>query len=152
MRTLLETLIGSDDNAKVGAIKPFLELPLERVKACLGHKQEKKVNAEYPEFKSFIQVWDEYYHYVGLQMPKDGKRIKSLIEQTRMQIRNRGGIADSEKTINFWRALVQNLYRTWCHGKNLSTIDSQFNALVFELANGKKRNGPQSTRERINSL
>lgn len=107
---------------------------------------------EYPEYKQFIDIWDQQYHQL-LQMPKDGAKVKSLIDQTRNYIKSGGNEPTEENVLNFWTAFVGNLHRTWAHNKSLSTIDSKYYELIFELKHGRKTSTQKpSAAELIRSL
>lgn len=105
-------------------------------------ESEKKSNKgkgaiEFPEYKEFIAAWVAVYKTVGIKMPRDGAKVKSLILTTREQIKMRGVVPTPENTVEFWQIFVNNLHKTWGHGKDLATIDSKYTSLIFELENGK---------------
>lgn len=141
VRTLLETLIGSDDNATLGNVKPFLLEPLQHVKGLLTKAPpQPKAEPEFPEFKSFIEIWHQTYPNM-LMMPRDGSKIKSLIDQTRKYVSTGGGEVNIENVCLFWEKFVLNLKKTWAHGRTLSTIESNYPSIIFEMKNGKKQSG-----------
>ena len=125
----------------------FVLLGMEAVKPT-------KKKESYPEYEEFCRIWDEKYHEIGFQMPKDGTKIKSLIRQTRDYINKAGGLVSTENVVNFWCVFVGNLQNTWGHGKDLSTIDSKYMSLIFEMKHGKKQgfNQRTSTQRIIDSL
>lgn len=100
---------------------------------------EPKKPDEFPEYKTFIDVWHQTYPLI-LTMPRDGGKIKSIIKQTRTYIKSAGGQLTEENTIIFWQAFVSKLVGTWGHGKNLATIESHYMALIYEMKNGKPKN------------
>lgn len=110
---------------------------------CFKAKEIKPT--DYPEYKEFIRVWDDRYHELGLDMPKDGHKIKSIIRKTREYIKSAGGDPSSPETvIYFWEKFIQSLHRTWAHGKNLSVIDSHYTSIIFEIKHGAKKQSYQS--------
>lgn len=65
-------------------------------------------------------------------MPRDGKCIKSLIQQTG-DILGRMGVPDSEdKRVEFWSILLDNLPE-WYKGQQLTVIDSHFTSIVHKI-------------------
>lgn len=111
---------------------------------CFTSKSKPKP-VEYPEYTEFVRLWDEKYHEIGLQMPKDGAKIKSIIRQVRDYIKKTDHDPTPENCINFWGAFVQNLKKTWAHGQTLSVIDSKLPSLIFELKHGKQKSSYQSS-------
>lgn len=93
---------------------------------------------ELPEYKDFCRIWDEHYHHIGFKMPRDGSKIKSLILETRRQLGLINVQATAENVIEFWNIFVSNLHRTWGHGKDLSTIESKYSSLIFDMEKGKQ--------------
>lgn len=99
----------------------------------------KKGNTDFPEYSKFIEVWCNKYKTIGVKMPRDGAKIKSLITTTREQLKARSVVPTFENTIEFWEIFINNLHKTWGHGKDLATIDSKYTSLIFELENGKQQ-------------
>ncbi len=93
---------------------------------------------EVPEYKDFCRIWDEKYHHIGFKMPRDGSKIKSLILETRRQLGLIPLEATSENVIEFWQIFINNLHKTWGHGKDLAVIESKYPSLIFEMEKGKK--------------
>lgn len=93
---------------------------------------------ELPEYKDFIRIWDEKYHHIGLKMPRDGAKIKALILETRRQLGLVNLEASPENTIEFWQIFINNLHKTWGHGKDLAVIESKYSSLIFEMEKGKQ--------------
>ena len=106
----------------------------------------KLANEQYPEFKQFIDLWCIKYPSM-LTMPKDGAKVKSIIRQVRELVKSKQLDTSAENVVEFWRIFVDNLHRTWGHGKDLSTIDSKLKSLVFELENPKAKKGTVSSWE-----
>ena len=104
----------------------------------LSYKKPKKEKETFPEYKDFVRIWDETYHHL-LQMPRDGAKIKALIVLTRQYISNNGHEPTKENCILLWEAFVKSLHKTWAHGKNLSTVESHYFSLLYEIKNGKKQ-------------
>lgn len=105
---------------------------------CFNSKSVKPT--EYPEYKEFLRIWDERYHELGLDMPKDGNKIKSIIRKTREYIKSAGGDpSDNSIVIYFWEKFVGSLHKTWAHGKNLSVVDSHYTSIIFEIKHGPKK-------------
>lgn len=105
----------------------------------LLYKKPKKEKEAYPEYTDFIRIWDEKYHHIGLMMPRDGAKIKSLIKQTRQWISNNGHEPTPENCILLWEAFIKSLHKTWAHNKGLTTIDSKYFELLYEIKNGTKK-------------
>lgn len=105
---------------------------------CFERTAEPK-SPEMPEYKEFVRLWVENCPEIGLQMPKDGAKIKQLIKQTRTYIQNAGGEPSSENAINFWGIFCQNLKKTWAFGRTLSAIEANYPAIIFEMKNGKRK-------------
>lgn len=106
----------------------------------------KLANEQYPEFKQFIDLWCIKYPSM-LTMPKDGAKVKSIIRQVRELVKSKQLDTSAENVVEFWRIFVDNLHRTWGHGKDLSTIDSKLKSLVFDLENPKAKKGTVSSWE-----
>jgi hypothetical protein len=145
VRTLLETLMRTEDNAKVGSLKEFIRGTHERVVAEMKPKVKLAKADQYPEYNEFIDIWDSTYHGL-LDMPMDGKKIKSLIAKTKQYIYSAGGEVSSEHAINFWKVFVSNLTKhPFYNGKGLSIIDSKYFELIYEMKNGKKKSTSRAT-------
>lgn len=114
--------------------------PIDSNALELSIKPNKNAAAvDFPEYSKFIDVWVKQYKTVGIKMPRDGAKVKSIIKTTREQIALRGVTPSTENTIEFWEIFVANLHKTWGHGKDLPTIDSKYTSLIFELENGRKQ-------------
>jgi len=101
-------------------------------------KAARPKNEDFPEYTAFIEKFNAKYPNM-LTFPRDGAKVKSLIRQCRQQLANRGKDPTPEHVVAFWEIFVGNLEKTWAHGRTLSTIDSNLNAIIFELEHGKKQ-------------
>jgi hypothetical protein len=118
-----ETLESEEPNTS-GAARPQQQAPqsIDFAKVC---------------YTQFVKIWDAKYHGL-LTMPKDGAKIKSIINQV-VEILKTEKMEVSEPTVvELWNIFVGNLHRTWGHLKDLSTIDSKFKSLFYELKAGGK--------------
>lgn len=102
-------------------------------------REARKSKNELPEYKDFIRLWDQYYKEIGLKMPRDGAKVKSIINQTRLYIHNGGKESTPENVIHFWEYFLQRLKSNWAHGKSLAVIESHYTSIIFELKHGKKK-------------
>src|SRR5690606_5265501 len=76
----------------VDLLKKVITNVLTEQKKMLGIKKKKASDSisKFPEYNDFCRIWDENFHEIGFQMPKDGAKIKSIIKQTRQYISNVG--------------------------------------------------------------
>ena len=117
----------------------------------MGHVDEKK--GTYAEYQEFINIWMMHYKTVGIKMPRDGAKIKSLIDQTKKFLDDNKMVNSSSTIIEFWTIFIKNLNKTWAHNADLSTIDSKYTSLIAIMMDGKaKQNIKTGTREFINNL
>lgn len=107
------------------------------------------------EYHDFVRIWTEAYPDLGFS-GLDGKKIKSLIGQTKAYLLAGGREPTKEATIAMFAYVVAYLKREggWYNGKDLSIIDSKYRTIIFEIKNGKQTSTPRkrSVREIINSL
>jgi len=120
------------------SVQPELEFSRESIKPEPSKKAPRPKNEDFPEYTAFIEKFNAKYPHM-LTFPRDGAKVKSLIKQCRQQLKARGKDPTTEHVVAFWEIFVGNLEKTWGHGKDLSTIDSKFNSLVFEIEHGKKQ-------------
>ncbi len=135
-----------------GSQKALFDSTPEQEKPKANKEKEKNIPTQ--EYGKFIEIWMEVYKTVGLRMPRDGVKIKSLIAETKRALAARNVEPSETNTVEFWDIFVRNLHKTWGHGKDLATIDSKYTSLIFEMENGKStgKTKQQSTREWLNSL
>ncbi len=138
VRTLLETLIRTDDSAKLGSMKEFIRGTYMRVVEEMKPKAKIPKANQYPEYTQFVEIWHKVYAALGFTAV-DGAKIKSLIAKTKQYIHSQGGEVTSEHSINFWMVFVNNLQKTWYHGKDLGVIESKYYAIIYEMKNGKRK-------------
>lgn len=115
-------------------------------------RAKKEVPPEYPDF---VRIWTEAYPDLGFSA-LDGKKIKSLIGQTKAYLLA-GGKEDTKEAVVAMFAYVVNYLKKdggWYNGKDLSIIDSKYRTIIFEIKNGKSKSTPkkQSPRDYINSF
>lgn len=117
-------------------------------------EEPNKIEEKSNEYPTFIKIWMDEYKRIGVRMPRDGAKIKSLIELTKSVLVERGITPSETNTVEFWGIFVKNLHKTWAHGKSLPVIDSNYTSLIFELENGKTTTAPkkQSAREWARTL
>lgn len=116
----------------------FTETTTETTTPVSPKGDSKKPVLDFPEYKDFIAIWDAKYHAIGLKMPRDGAKVKAIITETRAQLEKRDVVPTFDNTVEFWKIFIENLHRTWGHGKDLSVIESKYPSLIFELENGNK--------------
>jgi hypothetical protein len=124
-----EVLTSTSDSNESGQ----LTLTTEETKTS-----KKKPLPYYPEYANFVDQWVKAYPTVGIQMPRDGSKIKQLIEKTRDQLKIRGMPFTEEAVCAFWGLFLTRLKDTWYNGKDLPIIESKYTAIIFELENGKQ--------------
>lgn len=109
----------------------------------------------YPEYPKFIDLWVKHYPTIGIKMPRDGAKIKSLIEETRRQVQLAGHVITEESVCQFWDHFLSKLKSNWYNGKDLPTIESKYSTIIFEMINGKQQptaSKSQQARNFIDSL
>jgi len=136
--TTTETTTDTSSPKGDGTSSAFLFPDQESKASEPSKKAARQKNEDFPEYTRFIDAFNAKYPHM-LTFPRDGAKVKSLIKQCRQQLTARGKDPTPEHVVAFWEIFVGNLGKTWGHGKDLSTIDSKFNSLVFEIEHGKKQ-------------
>lgn len=88
--------------------------------------------------KAFIAVWERLYPTIPLRFPRDGRIVKSLIDQTRVLMAKMGMGIEDEKVVEFFDIAMQNLPQFY-KGKILPVIDSHYPTIIDEIVNGKNK-------------
>lgn len=92
-----------------------------------------------PEYEAFVSIWCEEYPTIklGANPAIGGKMIKELVAQTKVQLAERQMASTYENTIEFWQIFVKALKNTWANGADLTTINSKYPSLIYQIENGK---------------
>ena len=120
---------------------------------CYKKDVEKKDDSDEIKihFANFIEVWHNKYPNM-LTMPRDGAKIKSIIlitinfikaegkPLTTKIVKPNGEQAIQDNVLVLWTWVIENLHKTWCHNKNLSTLESHYLEIIRELRYGKQIN------------
>jgi hypothetical protein len=110
------------------------------------------VDLAYPEF---VRIWTEAYPELGFDA-LSGRKIKSLISQTKAILRENNKPDDPEAAKNLFAYILAYMKRSghWLHGKSITVVDSKYREIYFEIKNGKKQPTAkkQSARDYINSF
>lgn len=111
-------------------------------------------NKPEPCFKAMVNAWHEAYPLLGFKGSRDGKCINEIIAQTRQVMTGRGKEATCDAMVNSFKYVIAYVKREhhFCDGKPLTTWNQQYLSIVHEIANGKTKQKPLTTRERINNL
>jgi hypothetical protein len=120
-----ETLESDEPNTS-GAARPQQQAPqsIDFAKVC---------------YTEFIRIWcDKYPGILTMKNGKDGAKIKSIIGQVVEVLKTEKMEISQTTVVELWNIFVGNLHRTWGHLKDLSTIDSKFKSLFYELKAGGK--------------
>lgn len=102
----------------------------------------------------FVQEWTEAYPDLGFD-GISGKKIKSLITKTKRYLQNSGKEVTPDACLFMFQYIIAYVKRVnhFCHGKPITTFDSQYLSIIFELKNGKSTGQKkQSARDYINSF
>ena len=111
-----------------------------------------KKKPEHEEYSQFVEIWVKQYPLIGIKMPRDGRKINSIISQVKELLPKLNVVVTPETCIQFWQIFVQSLHTTWGHNKDLCIIDSKFVSLIMEIKNGKRNNQKPSASRIIDSL
>jgi hypothetical protein len=127
-------------------------LPLFVDEIMLLFEKKKKTDTE-PCFQAMVDAWAEAYPFLMFR-PIDGKCINEIISMTREVMTGRGKEATCEALVNSFKYVIAYVKREhhFCDGKPLTTWNSQYLSIVHEIANGKSKQKPLTTREKINQL
>ncbi len=119
-------------------------------------KESKKNKKGEPDefYPAFVQEWVLAYPELGFD-GISGKKIKSLITKTNAYLTNSGKEVTVHNSVNAFLYVLAYIKRVshFCHGKPITTFESQYLSIIFEIKNGKST-GPkkQSARDYINSF
>ncbi len=118
-------------------------------------KENKKKKVTSDEFYPlYVKAWIEAYPELGFD-GVSGRKIKSLITRTNTYLTNSGKEVTPQSSVNAFLYVLAYIKRDnhFCHGKPISTLDSQYLSIIFELKNGKPTGQKkQSARDYINSF
>ncbi len=101
--------------------------------------EEKKAGDESKEiYKGFVAAWTEQYKDLGFDAVA-GRKIKSMIENTRKDIVGREKVPTVESMLGMFKYVLDYVKRTghFVHGKPITTFDQQYLSVIFEIRNGK---------------
>ena len=112
--------------------------------------KSKKGKVTLPEYKPFVDTFAEKYPGI-LDFPKDGAKINSLILKVRKKCEENNVPPNVDNVVEMWKIFVDNLIHTWCHMKDLSTIESKFNATFEEMkaGGGMRQQGRKPTPSQV---
>lgn len=106
-----------------------------------------------PCYKEMVAAWCEAYPLLGFNAAS-GKCIKEIITKTSQVMTGRGKEATCDALVSSFKYVIAYVKREhhFCDGKPLTTWNSQYLSIVHEIANGKSKQKPLTTREKINQL
>lgn len=119
-------------------------------------KKQKKESVRPDEFYPlFVKAWCDRYPELGFNAVS-GVKIKSLVNHTKNYLSNGDKPQTPERALAMFEYVLEYIKRVnhFCHGKPITTLDSQYLSIIFELKNGKSTqpSKKQSAREWANSL
>ncbi len=119
-------------------------------------KESKKNKKGEPDefYPAFVQEWTQAYPELGFD-GISGKKIKSLITKTNAYLTNSGKEVTLHNSVNMFLYILAYVKRVshFCHGKPMTTFESQYLSIIFEIKNGKSTGQKkQSARDYINSF
>lgn len=119
-------------------------------------QKKKKETAPADEFYPlFVKAWCDRYPELGFNAIS-GVKIKSIVNHTKTYLKNGDKPQTPEQGLAMFEYVLEYVKRVnhFCHGKPITTFDSQYLSIIFELKNGKSTGAPkkQSAREWANSL
>lgn len=114
---------------------------------------QKKTKAVDECYQEFVKMWCEAYPDLAIGFNGvAGAKIKSLILKSRTWI-GKSKEVTNENVNGMFAYVLAYVKREnhWLHGKDLTTWDSKYLEVIYEIKNGK-RNTNQSARSVINAL
>lgn len=106
-------------------------------------------------YAQFVHIWTEAYPELGFD-GLSGKKIKSLITQSRAIVEQRGSDpSDDQKATGIFMYLINYVKRSghWLNGKTISTFDSKYREIYWEKEHGKQKPaGKQSAKDYVSQL
>lgn len=118
-------------------------------------KKSKKNKEVAPDefYPAFVQEWTQAYPELGFD-GISGKKIKSLISKTKRYLENSGKVVTPDGCLSMFQYVLAYIKRAnhFCHGKPITTFDSQYLSIIFEIKNGKTTSQPPSTREILRNI
>ena len=133
------------------------ENPIQNLKEKTTRARGPKPKSIHPPdtaYPEFVRIWTEAYPELGFD-GLSGRKIKSLISQTKAILRENDKTDDSEAAKNLFSYILAYMKRSghWLHGKSITVVDSKYREIYFEIKNGKTPAAKkQSARDYINSL
>jgi len=122
-------------------------------KEVFKEKKIKKGGATDEFYPAFAQKWIEAYPELGFD-GISGKKIKSLISKTNAYLTNSGKEVTVQNSVNAFLYVLAYVKRVshFCHGKPITTFESQYLSIIFELKNGKTTSKPGNTRDILRNI
>lgn len=106
-------------------------------------------------YTGFVKQWCEAYpelQFDGIS----GKVINRMVVKTRNHILGKNEVPTKESVESMFSYILAYVKRVshWVHGKPITTFDTQFTSVIFEITNGKqqKQTPASSARDYINNL
>lgn len=88
-------------------------------------------------YSMFVEVWLQTFPMIPPKWPRDGKIIKSLIQQVKDIMTKSNVDTTDEKVLEFWKISIENL-PVWYKGKTLPVIDSHYPSIIDQILNHGK--------------